>query len=66
MSQLVNLPEIVFAELAPAEVESAIITTYERLADKTLYDGDPVRLFLETLAYLIAMQNSVIDLAAFY
>ena len=60
---LPNLPDIAFAELSPAEVESAVITTYEKLADKTLFSGDPVRLFLESLAYLIAMQNAVIDLA---
>jgi phage-related baseplate assembly protein len=60
---LPNLPEVTFAELSPAEVENAVITTYERLAEKTLYPGDPVRLFLESLAYLISMQNAAIDLA---
>jgi phage-related baseplate assembly protein len=60
---LPNLPDVTFAELAPADVEHAVITTYERLADKTLYPGDPVRLFLESLAYLISMQNAAIDLA---
>jgi phage-related baseplate assembly protein len=60
---LPNLPDIAFAELSPAEVESAVITAYEKLADKTLYAGDPVRLFLESLAYLITMQNAAIDLA---
>jgi phage-related baseplate assembly protein len=60
---LPDLPDVSFAELSPAEVEHAVITTYERLADKTLYPGDPVRLFLESLAYLISMQNAAIDLA---
>ena len=58
-----TLPDVAFAELSPAEVEHSVITTYERLADKTLYPGDPVRLFLESLAYLISMQNAAIDLA---
>jgi phage-related baseplate assembly protein len=64
MSQLLStLPEIAFAELSPSEVEHSIITTYERMAEKTLFPGDPVRLFLESLAYLIAVQNAAIDLA---
>ena len=58
---LPNLPEISFTDLDPASVESAIITTYEGIAEKTLYDGDPVRLFLVSLAYLITMQNVAID-----
>jgi uncharacterized phage protein gp47/JayE len=57
------LPDIAFAELDPAEVERGIITTCERLLDKTLFPGDPLRLFLESLAYLISMQNAAIDLA---
>jgi phage-related baseplate assembly protein len=58
---LPNLPEISFTDLDPASVESSIITTYEGIAEKTLYDGDPVRLFLEALAYIISLQNAVID-----
>ena len=58
-----NLPEINFAELDAAGVESSIITIYEKLTDHTLYPGDPVRLFLEALAYVLTIQNSVIDLA---
>ena len=56
-----QLPDIAFAELDPAEVERAVITTCERLLDKTMYPGDPLRLFLESLAYLISLQNAVID-----
>jgi phage-related baseplate assembly protein len=63
MSGLPLLPDVTFAELSPVEVENAVITTYERIAEKTLYPGDPVRLFLESLAYLISMQNAAIDLA---
>lgn len=63
MSMLPNLPDINFAELAPEAVERTIITVYEGVAGKTLFPGDPVRLFLEALAYLIIMQNAAIDAA---
>ena len=58
-----QLPDISFAELDPAEVEREVITTVERLLDKDLYPGDPLRLFLEGLAYIISLQNAAIDLA---
>lgn len=63
MSVLANLPEVHFADLDPAQVESSIITVYEGLTRTTLYPGDPVRLFLESLAYIIITQNAVIDTA---
>lgn len=63
MSVLPALPDISFAELSPEEVERSIITSYEGLTHKTLFPGDPVRLFLESLAYLIIMQNAAIDAA---
>jgi phage-related baseplate assembly protein len=52
-----------FADLDTASVESSVLTAYEQIAQTTLYPGDPVRLFLESLAYIVAVQNSVIDLA---
>lgn len=63
-TSLQSLPEVRFAEVDPAEVETAIITVYELLAEKTLFPGDPVRLFLEALAYIIILQNAAIDAAA--
>lgn len=60
---LPSLPDIRFSDVDPASVESSIITVYEGLTDKTLFPGDPVRLFLESLAYLITMQNAAIDAA---
>lgn len=63
MSLLGNLAEINFAELAPGAVESSILTVYEGLTQSTLYPGDPVRLFLESLALIISSQNAVIDAA---
>jgi phage-related baseplate assembly protein len=55
--------QLSFADLDIASVESSVLTAYERVAETTLYPGDPVRLFLESLAYIMAVQNSVIDLA---
>ncbi len=57
------MSEITFADLDPAVVETSVLTTYENIAQTTLYPGDPVRLFLEALAYLIALQNNAINLA---
>lgn len=63
MTNLQQLPDINFAELDPAAIESSIITIFEKMVGRTLYPGDPERLFLEGLAYFIGVQNSVIDLA---
>ncbi len=52
-----------FAELSVEDVEKSVLTSYETIAKTTLYPGDPVRLFLESLAYVLALQNSVIDMA---
>lgn len=64
ITSLQSLPNVHFAEVDPAEVETSIITVYELLAEKTLFPGDPVRLFLEALAYVIILQNAAIDAAA--
>lgn len=60
---LSSLPEISFSPQSASEVESEILTTYERIAKVTLQPGDPVRLFLESLAYYIIIQNGLIDIA---
>lgn len=57
------MSDIVFADVNAGDVEAAVLTTYERLAGTTLYPGDPVRLFLESLAYTLTLQNNVINLA---
>lgn len=59
----INLPTIKFSELNPVEIESAVLKTYEQISETTLYPGDPVRLFLESLAYLLTLQNNLIDMA---
>jgi len=54
---------LTFADLDIASVESFVLTAYERIAATTLYPGDPVRLMMETLAYVAVVQNQIIDLA---
>lgn len=61
---LSNLPSITFAEKSPQKIESSIITTYEGLSGKTLYPGDPIRLFLEAVAAIIIQQRVLIDYSA--
>ncbi len=57
------MSEILFADVDTASVENAVLTAYERIAQTTLYPGDPVRIFLESVAYTITLQNNVINLA---
>lgn len=57
------LPDIFFAPMDAREVEASIMTAYEKIAGVTLQPGDPERLFLESLAYIITVQNGLIDLA---
>ena len=46
------MSEILFADVDPASVEASVLTAYEQIANTTLYPGDPVRLFLESVAYI--------------
>lgn len=64
MNSLSQLPEINFAEKSAQEIETAVITTYEAISERTLAPGDPVRLFLEAIAVLIIQQRALIDYSA--
>lgn len=59
-----NLPKIDFAAKDVSQIEADVITTYEAIAGRTLAPGDPVRLFLQAIAALIAQQRVLIDYAA--
>lgn len=61
---LASLPAITFAPLNSRAIEADIFAAYERLAGMTLYPGDPVRIFLESLALSATVENNLIDLAA--
>ena len=58
------LQDITFAEKSPDAIETAIFKTYEDITERSLARGDPVRLFLETIALIIIQQRAVIDYAA--
>jgi phage-related baseplate assembly protein len=61
MMQLADLPDVLYAQVDTSEVEASIIAMYEGITNTTLFPGDPVRLFLSTLAAVIAQQNAVSD-----
>lgn len=61
---LAGLPEIQFCETAVDSIESAVITTYEAITGRTLAQGDPVRLFLQSIAMIIVQQRVLIDSSA--
>jgi len=56
-----SLPDIQFLDTNPIQIKDAIIRTYEALSDKKLYDGDPVRLFLLSVADIIIHQQVLIN-----
>lgn len=58
---LTGLPEVQFCELDTAKIESAMITTYEAVANTVLYPGDPVRLWITTQAAYVAQLHIIID-----
>lgn len=55
------LPDVTFVETDPQAIIKEIITGYEQAAGYTLADGDPRRLFLLTIAYIIIQQRQKID-----
>jgi phage-related baseplate assembly protein len=61
---LSNLPDIQFVPMDVNEIETNVITTYEGISGRKLAPGDPVRLFLQAVAAIIAQQRVLIDYAA--
>ena len=59
--ELKNLPDVSFAETDAEIVKKEIIARYETIAGRTLADGDPVRLFLLSIAELLILQRNLID-----
>lgn len=56
-----NVNNIEFVDTDTEKIKSNVITIYESLTDRTLAQGDPVRLFLESIASIIAQQKAVIN-----
>ncbi|RNB63310.1 baseplate J/gp47 family protein [Brevibacillus centrosporus] len=61
MADLSGLPDIDFISVDAEKITNDIISVYEGLADRTLYPGDPIRLFLTALAQLIIQQRVLIN-----
>lgn len=61
MIDLSALPDIAFCETDAAAVQAQVLADHATITGRTLYPGDPERLFLEGLAYVIALQRFVID-----
>ena len=61
LDELFGLPNVQFAELDTAKIEANIIKVYEGIQNTTLFPGDPVRLFLSTLAAVIGQLYVTID-----
>lgn len=59
-----GLPAVEFVETDPATIQSEIITGYEKAAGRTLAVGDPIRLFLLSIADVIIQQRACINISA--
>ena len=58
-----QLPSVSFAPLDPADIEKDILGHYETITGTTLYPGDPVRLFLESVAMDMTILCRLVDMA---
>lgn len=59
-----GLTPVEFVETDTAKIKDAIISGYEEASGRTLADGDPVRLFLLSIAAIIIQQRECINTAA--
>lgn len=64
MIDLKSLPPVEFAAKDTSQIETDIIVTYEAISGRTLAPGDPVRLFLQSVAQIISHQRVLIDYSA--
>lgn len=58
-----SLEDITFAEKDPEIITSEIISQYENLSGRTLAQGDPVRVFLDSIILALIQQRNIIDTA---
>lgn len=58
---IAGLPDITFANKDEATVKSEVIAGYEAASGRTLANGDPIRIFLESIAAIIVQQRALID-----
>ena len=63
-NELMLLDDVDFTDTDAKKIERQIIDDYQRIAKTVLYPGDPIRLFLTTLAYRISHERSIYNIAA--
>lgn len=63
-TNIFELPDIEFVSVDPTKIRNDIITVYEAIGQKKLFPGDPVRLFLLSVADIIVQQRIVINQTA--
>lgn len=61
VSLLDDFTAVDFSELTPSGIEGMVITAYEEASGQTVYPGDPVRLFLQSNAYIISLLAAFIN-----
>lgn len=58
-----NLPDVDFVDASPEVVQSAMFSAYTAITGRTLAPGDPIRLFILTIAEIIIQQRAAINYA---
>lgn len=61
MMPLSNLPDITFVDSNKETVLAELINLYTQITGRTLAQGDPIRLFLSTIAAVIIQQRNLIN-----
>lgn len=64
MTMLYNLQDVDFDSYDVQQVKDGLVSAYEQVSGRTLAPGDPIRLFLLTIAAVVVQQNYTIDRAA--
>lgn len=59
-----GLSDVEFVTTDPATIQAEILTKYEEASGRTLASGDPVRIFLLSIADIIIQQRACINTAA--
>ena len=64
MATLNDLQDVDFDSYDVQQVKDGLVSAYEQVSGRTLAPGDPIRLFLLTIAAVVVQQNYTIDRAA--
>lgn len=58
-----NLPDVNFVDTDPGAIQAAMFSAYTAITGRTLAPGDPIRLFILTIAEIIIQQRVAINYA---